>query len=335
MMQIHPLVAGVALVVGGSLLGCGGGGDESTTQSPPGPVPTPYAPKTVTEAWTNHFDAFATFDVAKIMLDYDEDSVVATFNDKCQNAKFNETSLGYKEHKGTAAIKTMFEALFKAMNYSLASLNGVGPLNYGNATNGPSVIDGEGAAGSVFLTWGHKTGGFDRATDTFSFKKVGDIVKVRKQTIVTTEPNTDCEDAGPTVIPTDGAIAQGWNNHFVAFGTENTTMILEDYTEDSLLQVFDKEVGEYQDYKGLEKIGSFFDALWTALADGGDPKSKPGFGADLLKVEPNLGCVFLVWHSDAFPKATDTFIFNDAGKIIHQTIFTNSKPAPAASSFIV
>merc|ERR1719384_893940 len=120
-----------------------------------------------------------------------------------------------------------------------------------------------------------------------------------------------------------GPLGMGWDNHLAAFGAQNNSQILLDYTEDSTIQVYtwNPAQGEanYMSYAGLMKIGMMFDSLWEAMnaqmKDGTN-----GLDVDLLRVEDAMMSVFLVWHSYSNPKATDTFLFDANGKITRQLI---------------
>jgi len=124
-----------------------------------GAVQSPmYFPMSVQQAWDNHFAAFGAQDLDKIMLDYDETSIVRVyFKANAQKA----------EHRGTAQIRAMFAALFK----DLPDLT----------TLAAPVVDVEEDPGQVFLVWKCPGSGFDLATDTFIF---GADKKIKRQNIV-------------------------------------------------------------------------------------------------------------------------------------------------------
>eukprot|EP00440_Ansanella_granifera_P056781 gb/GFBE01061544.1/.p1 GENE.gb/GFBE01061544.1/~~gb/GFBE01061544.1/.p1 ORF type:complete len:185 (+),score=51.42 gb/GFBE01061544.1/:1-555(+) len=123
-----------------------------------------YAPKTVQEAWDNHFTAFGDQDVDKILLDYDEKSKVILYNhaDGSQHV-----------YKGTAQIGAMFEDLFDGLS-DLETLEA--PVIEVEETS-----DG---GGMVFLVWKCPGCGFESATDTFVF---GPDKKIKFQNVVVTE----------------------------------------------------------------------------------------------------------------------------------------------------
>jgi len=121
----------------------------------------PYAPKSVQEAWDNHFAAFGAQDVDKIMLDYDDNSV-----SRVHNNVTGQTD----DFKGAAKIREMFVSLF-------------GDLKDLSTLTAP-VIEVEEAAKQVFLVWKCPGCNYDTATDTFIF---GNDFKINRQNIVVTK----------------------------------------------------------------------------------------------------------------------------------------------------
>merc|ERR1711957_538723 len=133
------------------------------------------------------------------------------------------------------------------------------------------------------------------------------------------------------------AMCAAWDNHLSAFsaGAVATTDaartlalddIIKDYTAESLVQVFDNNGDVYQSFSGLAPIRGMFDQLFKdiqAAAIDGDI----GLAVKLLEVEPKFNGVFLVWESKSHLKGTDTFVFNDAGKIMRQNIVALTKTA--------
>ncbi|CAM9266921.1 unnamed protein product [Ectocarpus sp. 6 AP-2014] len=104
-----------------------------------------YAPSTVQDAWDNHFAAFAAHDMDRILLDYDEDSVVTTYD---QTA--DEISI----FKGVEGARTLFEGLFEALS--------------DQSDLAAPVIDVSEESNMVFLVWRCPASGFLDATDTFT-----------------------------------------------------------------------------------------------------------------------------------------------------------------------
>jgi len=318
-----------AFVAGTSigLFGCGGSDSDSTSPTPaptlaPTKAPVPY-PKNVQTVWDNHFAAFGAFNESDIMQDYTDDSLVSVFNDVCDGNTDGTQAQGYKTYKGKAKIEEMFTALFDQMGRDNTKIDGdkVGPDN-GKA----KVMDAAGPAGNVFLTWATKgldTEEIHYATDTFSFKQVDGDYKIDKQNIVITQKNTDNQQCLPAAqtkpkthadCQTAGACTKleaGWANHFKAFDDKSETAIMNEYNDKSIIQVFNFEDGSFDTYDTTDKILEFFKGAWKDITT-----VKPL----LEQLDADHNSVFLVWQSNSIKHATDTFIFDDEGKIVRQNI---------------
>lgn len=120
-----------------------------------------YYPQSVREAWNNHFSAFGEQNLDKIMLDYDETSVVRLFTNNTKEKK---------EFRGTAQIKDMFAGLFA----ELAD----------KTTLQAPIQDVDEEPKTVFLIWECPGCGYKTATDTFVF---GVDFKIKRQNIVVTK----------------------------------------------------------------------------------------------------------------------------------------------------
>jgi len=312
-------VLAACVVAAGSSIGLLGCGSDSS------PAPSPPAvayPKSVGTVWKNHFDAFAGFNIDKIMKDYNDDSVVSIFRDNCG---VSTDGKGFLKFKGPAKIKEMFNGLFTQLGNKLENVDKVGPVNAGTQEGAPKVIEGAGAGGNVFLTWATKNlegtaNEIKYATDTFSFKQTGEgDYKIFKQNIVVTEPQkTTCDaidpqsDLNPPVDPLVSNIDKAWDNHFKAFakGDAGLTDIMKDYSDDSILQVYNFADNKFEVHDTKAKIEQFFKTTYATL--GADPNNW-GIGVPLQQVDNVEKSVFLVWTSTNIPHATDTFIFDDAG----------------------
>ena len=116
---------------------------------------------------------------------------------------------------------------------------------------------------------------------------------------------------------TSTPVQKGWDNHFAAFGAQDVEKILEDYTEDSQVMVWDTSKNEKSVFKGISKIKLLFEGLFKNLSD------ISALAAPLIEVEEDPGnMVFLVWEcpsSKGYTKVTDTFIFK-GDKILRQNI---------------
>jgi hypothetical protein len=331
-MQIRALSVGVGLIgLAVTLFGCSGGDEGPTPEPTAEPTPPPaYDPSSVEAVWKHHLDAFTSFDLDRVMEDYDDESMVSKFNDKCAGGEAGEQRMGYSEWKGKEAIRSMFDALFKQLKKDVKKLDKIAPV----------VVNKDPPQGNVFLTW--RTKDLEPAdlikygADTFTFKKNGDKFMIRKHNKVTTEDGKTCEQGGVATNPKEKTtgIYKAWSNHFQAFATKNVSMILEDYTEESFIQVFDNRVEKYESFKGINAIKNMFTGLFEAIANATD-ESGEGIAVPLQQVEEAYDSVFLVWKSNSHPKATDTFVFDANHKISMQNIVVQTKADTAAATFVV
>jgi len=250
--------------------------------------------KRVTQlAWDNHFNAFGSQDLEKMMLDYVEESV-AVIHDMTtgSNAKF----------AGLAGIREMFTELF-------AELDDLSDLA------APVVKVEEGPIPQVFLVWENPASGIVQATDTFAFDKMGKIIRQnivlwRAQPLKLPFLDLNMDAKGtPTQV--------GWDNHFAAFAEQNVTKILLDYNDQSEINIYNWVTKEQTLHTGSAEIGTMFAGLFKALHDNSQ------LAAPVVRVEHKpVPQVFLIWESPAsgFLKVTDSFLFDDNGKIIRQNI---------------
>jgi hypothetical protein len=255
----------------------------------------------VQAGWDNHFAAFAAQDVEKILLDYTEDSQIITYD---------MGSGAQHEYKGLAGVREAFVGLFAELS-DLSTLDA--PVIRVEDETTPSP--------QVFLMWACPSSGIYKATDTFAFDKTG---KITRQNVVLWR-TVPVAAASPPVnlntAKTGGATQAGWDNHFAAFGAQNLTKILLDYTEESQVIVYDITTGVEEKHTGIAGATTLFTGLFKALFD----NSK--LAAPLVVVEESpQPQVLLIWESPAsgFIKVTDTFLFNDKGKIIRQNVVVQS-----------
>merc|ERR1719253_127430 len=119
-----------------------------------------YKADSVKAAWDNHFSAFGAQDVDKILLDYDDKSVLKAFN---------HTDGKLESCTGLAEIKQFFENLFKV----LSDTSGLAA----------PVIEPTEDPAQTYLIWSCPTSGIVSATDTFIFDE---SFIVRRQNIAYT-----------------------------------------------------------------------------------------------------------------------------------------------------
>jgi len=263
-------------------------------------------PMSVKAVWDNHFSAFGEFDISKIMKDYNDASLVSIFNDVC-NADGARPGTGYRVFKGRHQIQRMFVGLFNQLRRDASHIARVGPKH-----GQPVVIEAPG--GNVFLTWATTNlppnDAIDYATDTFSFRKhYSGRYTIHKQNIVVTQqgPCPFTPQQWPSNPPRT-PLEKAWDNHFQAFGQQDVRRIMKDYTQKSILQVYDWGSNKYTSYRGLSAISSFFSTTFRDLG------KDPGVTVPLLQLDQRELSVFLVWKSKNIPHATDTFIFDTDGR---------------------
>jgi len=267
----------------------------------------------VQAAWDNHFAAFGGQDVEKILKDYTEQSVITVYD---------QTTGTNTVYKGLAGVRTCFEGLFKSL-FDCSNLDA------------PVQVVREAAAGepgSVFLVWKCPASGFAQCTDTFIFDCNSKILW-QNVVVVYQDPNGDGSVVAKndTVAPTgSGPVHAGWSNHFAAFGAQDVEKILTDYVEESEITVYNHADGSSNTYKGLAGVRTCFEGLFKSLFDCSD------LGAPIQVVEESVGGeagqVFLIWSAAAsgYQRATDSFVFNGAGKITRQHVVVHHVPAGSA-----
>ena len=249
----------------------------------------------VQPAWDNHAEAFGTKDLSKVLLDYCEQSKIVAYN------WHDNTEV---EFNGIAGAKECFTGLFAA----LPDLSGLAA---------PEIHVEEGNPKSVFLIWRCPSSGVAHCTDTFLFDDAGKIVR---QYVVQLTEGAPAGKAPLCTEPQGGKVQASWDNHFAAFGGQDVDKILKDYTEKSVIKVYDQITGELAEFKGLKGVKELFTGLFKDLHD------TSGLAAPAIRVDPGsegiAGSVFLVWRcpTSGFTHVTDTFLFDEDGKIAKQNI---------------
>jgi len=254
----------------------------------------PPQAKVVQAAWENHFAAFGTQDVEKVLLDYTEDSVITVYN---------HLSGTQDVYTGLAGVTECFTGLFE-------SLHDTSDL----AAPEISVKEAQGdEPGSVFLIWNCKASGYLEATDTFIFDAAGKIVR---QNVVVTYTGASNGDPAVETPTGSGPVHAGWANHFAAFGAQSVEDVLKDYTDESVITVYNQVDGSKTEYSDLSGVTDCFTGLFESLSDTSD------LAAPIQHVEEDHPQVFLIWSCGAsgYKTATDTFIFNADGKILRQNV---------------
>ncbi|CAM9961750.1 unnamed protein product [Laminaria digitata] len=116
-----------------------------------------YAPTNVQAAWDNHSAAFGGKDLDKILLDYDENSIITTYD---------QTKDEQQTYNGVEGARSLFTGLFEA----LSDLNDLSV----------PVADVSEDSKMVFLIWRCPASGFVDATDTFVYS---DNNKIYRQNV--------------------------------------------------------------------------------------------------------------------------------------------------------
>ena len=246
-------------------------------------------------AWDNHFAAFGSQDVGRILLDYCEQSKIVVYN------WHDDTETVYN---GVAGARRCFNELFA----KLKDLSGLAA---------PEIHVEEGNPKSVFVIWRCPTSGFTHCTDTFLFDDAGKIVR---QTVCILNEGAPACKAPLCTEPQGGPVQASWDNHFAAFGAQDVDKILLDYTEKSTIKVYNQVTDELVEFKGLKAVKECFTGLFSDLSD------LSGLAAPAIRVEEategKAGMVFLVWRcpSSGYNHATDTFLFDKDGKIAKQNV---------------
>lgn len=262
------------------------------------------------------------------MLDYDDTSKVAIYNDACI-----EGAGGFQTFLGLEAIRGFFADLFQ----TLTADSGVQlPVFIEPTLTDPGVanpiVEPEGAIvneSHVFLVWNAVDRNILKATDTFLWKEG---FKIKKQNIAVTQP-AGCSAPGHRQMAevqarTDDAIEAAWENHWSSFQSKDHVAILNDYRETSIIRYFDwshEPTLQYNDHTGLSGIQqmyrNMFAAMTAASRDGSIGFSHP---IQFPQLEASLQSAFSVWSTYSHPQATSTYVFDDEGKIVRQTIVVTS-----------
>ena len=135
----------------------------------------------------------------------------------------------------------------------------------------------------------------------------------------TTKPCMAAESVGDYVrLYQPTCAAHVFDNHFEAFGEQSLEKIMLDYTEASVVEVFNWSSGELETKTGRTEISEMFAGFWAGMAPGGWGKME----APVRKArdEP-VRCGFLIWSApeNKIALAQDTFIYSKNFKIATQT----------------
>ena len=107
------------------------------------------------------------------------------------------------------------------------------------------------------------------------------------------------------------SIQQAWNHQFSSFVAKDVDGIMMNYSEESILFVFDQTTDVFVVYHGLEEIRDLMVDFFGTLTDTSD------LAGPVLEISEEDKMVFLVWRAPAsgYLDGTDTVIFDDEYKI--------------------
>jgi ketosteroid isomerase-like protein len=244
----------------------------------------------------HHFAAVAGHNVDQILVDYSDRSVVAVYSMQAgQQYVF----------KGLLAI----EACFQGLCGVLSDLTTFDTL--------VSDVDERQTIGSAFRAWTCPSSGIELASDTFL---LDEAQKISMETLVLWATDivlpVDMAGLSTSIGLSDGPVRDVWNNHVSAFGAKDVDRVLLDYTDDSLVVVFDKQSGTKTVFSGLSGVKELFIGLFTDLIDLSE------LGVPFIQVTEEPGSVFLIWKcpSSNVSSATDTVFVDEHAKIKYQTV---------------
>jgi hypothetical protein len=107
-----------------------------------------------------------------------------------------------------------------------------------------------------------------------------------------------------------GVVEAAWQNHFAAFGSQNLAVVMEEYTEESIVTEYNHIGGTLEVFKGKAEIQEWYIRFFKRLFDLSD------LAAPVITItEPDgdePGNVLSVFRAPAsgFAEATGTFLFD-------------------------
>merc|ERR1739848_10059 len=151
-------------------------------------------------------------------------------------------------------------------------------------------LDGNGSGeglGQTFLIWRSPIDRYAYVTDTFVYNSAGVILR---QNIVAMKKDP-CAPYNPQNV------SDAWKNHADAFGSEDLDKIMLDYTDNSIVELYDAEADAVDIFEGKTEIRAMFSNLFETLGMP-NPFSVP---VDPIIEEPSptmqFGQVFLLWEA--------------------------------------
>jgi len=315
-----------AVATGVSLCGCG----QPEPTPAPTPAPVPSNPTSVSQLWEWHSQAFFNEDLRRIMEDYDDDNVIAAYNDGCSPGVL-------REFRGKN-ISVFYGSAFRSVEVSEIEYPTfiVEEEDVGNP-----LLENESVsmkAANLFVVY-TALPGLLKSTDSILFKEVDGIVKFKLTNVVVTQPGF-CDVPGHTpempVLDPNHVVTRNWNQYWDSFQAQNKIGVMRHFTEASVAMTYTMNQG-YMQYTGRDMIGKMFDDLWSSMNAQVDGEGSNGFEVadEFPRVQEDTDSVFLVWSSYSNPKVTSTFVFDDDGMVLRMTTVTvagGTAPAPAPTA---
>jgi hypothetical protein len=118
------------------------------------------------------------------------------------------------------------------------------------------------------------------------------------------------------------SVHSAWENHFAAFNSQDVEQIALDYTDESVIRIFDHSTDKVDVYSGIDGAKKFFTCLFAKLND------LSSLDAPSLIISEEKKYVSLAWKcpSSGVIAAHDVFLFDRYGKIKRQNIAYHSAP---------
>merc|ERR1719235_667129 len=138
---------------------------DPKSTSPPAPCESSKETGTsgtgkVAAGWKNHFSAFGSQDVKKILLDNSEKSIITVYN---------QVTGVTKRFTGLEGVEACFTIMFRNL-FDLSDL--AAPIQVVEEASADGKI-----AGNVYLVWSAAKSGYTYVTDTFIFDAGGKIFR--------------------------------------------------------------------------------------------------------------------------------------------------------------
>ena len=110
------------------------------------------------------------------------------------------------------------------------------------------------------------------------------------------------------------SVRAAWDNHLSAFEAQDIDKILLDYTDASVLQIFNHRTQTLKTFTGVAEIKVFYEWVYETMSD------TSGLAIPVIQVTENPKQVYVVWScpSSGVVSATDTFIFDANNTILRQ-----------------